>query len=275
MARPPKAKAIERLKKVLNEIAELKKWLYDSPAFTRWHRNARIAIINAFGRETTINAFGHETTQIEEFDNTRYGPRGGWPDSAFPNSYVRGLEEAEALLESMTDEVEEYWEEDEESPNTSDTRLKTAKDTTKVFVIHGHDEAAQQKVARFLEKLELEPVILHEQANRGHTIIEKLEDHSDVGFALVLLTPDDVGAPRDKQSDLSPRARQNVILELGIFIGKLKRGRVCILRKHEVEIPSDYHGVVYTDFDDRGAWEKEVIKELKAAGFKVDANRLV
>ena len=144
----------------------------------------------------------------------------------------------------------------------------------KVFVIHGHDEAARVKVARFLEKLKLEPVILHEQENRGRTIIEKFEGYSDVGFAVVLLTPDDVGAPRDKQSELSPRARQNVISELGFFIGKLGRDRVCILKKQEVEMPSDCQGVVYTDFDDAGAWQMKVIQELKAAGFNVDANLL-
>ena len=103
------------------------------------------------------------------------------------------------------------------------------KSTNQVFVIHGHDESARESVARFLEKLELEPIILHEQPNKGRTIIEKFEDYADVRFAVVLLTPDDVGAVKDRADDLRPRARQNVVFEFGFFIGKLGRERVCAL----------------------------------------------
>lgn len=96
----------------------------------------------------------------------------------------------------------------------------------RVFVVHGHDEGARESVARFLEKLGLEPIILHEQANRGRTVIEKIEGHRDVGFAVVLLTPDDQGCVEGGQ--LEPRARQNVLLELGYFLGYLGRDRVCV-----------------------------------------------
>ena len=268
MARPLKAKAIERLRKVLNEKPESRNLpYYDSPTFTKWRISARTAI---------TSAFGDESTQIKDFNNVRYSRDFPKSYSERQDAYVSGIKKAGAILEEMIAEIEEYWEEDEESPNTSDTRLKTAKDTTKVFVIHGHDEAAREAVASFLKKLKLEPIILHKQANRGRTIIEKFEDYSDVGFAVVLLTPDDVGAPRNKkQSKPKFRARQNVIFELGFFIGKLGRHRVCILNKDDVEIPSDYQGVAYTDFDDAGAWQMKVFQELKAAGFKVDANRLV
>ena len=145
--------------------------------------------------------------------------------------------------------------------------------SNRVFVVHGHDEAARETVARFLERLELAPVILHEQPNEGRTIIEKIEDNADVAFAVVLLTPDDMGALAANTDNLKPRARQNVILELGYFIGRLSRERVCALRKDGVETPSDYDGVVYTDLDDAGAWKIGLFKELQAAGFDVDANR--
>ena len=145
--------------------------------------------------------------------------------------------------------------------------------SNRVFVIHGHDEATRQTVARFLEKLELAPIILHEQPNEGRTIIEKVEAYADVRFAVVLLTPDDVGALATNKDDLNPRARQNVILELGYFIGKLGRERVCALKKGGVETPSDYDGVVYTDLDDAGAWKMELFRELNAAGLDVDAKR--
>ncbi|MEW5421932.1 nucleotide-binding protein [Amorphus sp. 3PC139-8] len=140
----------------------------------------------------------------------------------------------------------------------------------KVFVVHGHDEAARESVARFLEKLNFEPIILHEQANQGRTIIEKVEAHSDVGFAVVLLTPDDEGNAKGQQAHA--RARQNVILELGYFIGRLGRSRVIALKQGDIEIPSDFHGVVYEPFASGGAWKSAVGRELQAAGFTIDWN---
>lgn len=143
------------------------------------------------------------------------------------------------------------------------------------FVVHGRDEAAKETVARFLEKLDLEPVILHEQPNRGRTIIEKFEDYSDVAFAVILLTPDDVGAPASTPGDLKPRARQNVILELGFFLAALGRSRVCPLYVGDVEIPSDYDGVVYVPLDSGGGWRLKLAAEIRAAGISVDLNRAI
>jgi hypothetical protein len=142
-----------------------------------------------------------------------------------------------------------------------------------IFIVHGHDEAAKESVARFVEKLGLEAIILDEQPNAGRTIIEKFEAHSNVGFAIVLLTPDDVGAPKDKTTETKSRARQNVILELGYFIGKLGRGRVCALYKEGVEIPSDYQSVLYIQMDSAGAWRTLLAKEIKNAGLDVDLNK--
>jgi Predicted nucleotide-binding protein containing TIR-like domain len=144
--------------------------------------------------------------------------------------------------------------------------------SNKVFIVHGHDDGALQGLARFLEKLGLEAIILKEQPNKGRTIIEKFEDSAgEVGFAVVLMTPDDVSAA-DGQNP-SMRARQNVLFELGYFSAKLGRGRVCLLRKGEVEIPSDLFGVIYTDMDDAGGWRQKLILELKAAQLDFDANR--
>jgi predicted nucleotide-binding protein len=144
----------------------------------------------------------------------------------------------------------------------------------RVFVVHGHDEEAKQSAARCLGKLELEAIILHEQPNQGRTIIEKFEDYADVGFAAVLLTPDDMGAARDDIDNLRPRARQNVIFELGFFIGKLGRERVCALHRGNVEIPSDFAGVLPVPMDPGGAWRFTLGREIKAAGLDVDLNKL-
>ena len=146
----------------------------------------------------------------------------------------------------------------------------------KVFVVHGHDTAAREQVARFIEKLKLTPIILHEQPNQGHTIIEKFTDYSDVGFAVVLLTADDVGGVKGSTAkQLSPRARQNVVFELGYFIGRLGRSKVCALHESSVEILSDYNGVVYISLDSHGAWAMQLAKELRAAGLPVDMNDAV
>jgi predicted nucleotide-binding protein len=138
----------------------------------------------------------------------------------------------------------------------------------KVFIVHGHDGGAREAAARFLERAGLEPIILHEQASRGRTVIEKVEAHRDVAFAIVLLTPDDEGC--EKGGKPRPRARQNVVFELGYFVGVLGRNRVCALRRGDVEIPSDLTGVVYISFGDSEPWKQELGRELQAAGFEID-----
>jgi predicted nucleotide-binding protein len=147
--------------------------------------------------------------------------------------------------------------------------------THKVFVVHGRDNEAKEKVARFLERLKLEPIILHEQPNEGRTVIEKFEVYADVGFAVVLLTPDDIGALASEQTQLKPRARQNVVLELGYFLGKLKRNRVCALYKEGVEIPSDYQGVLYVELDSAGGWTIKLAQELAVAGIPINLEALL
>lgn len=147
----------------------------------------------------------------------------------------------------------------------------------RVFVVHGHDHEMKETVARTLQDLDLQPVILHEKPNLGRVIIEKILDYSDVGFAVVCLSADDVGRTRSQSSDSDrPRPRQNVLLELGFFIGKLGRTHVMPLRRpDDMEIPSDYDGVVYVAFDVAGSWRFDLIRELKACGYEVDANKLV
>ena len=147
----------------------------------------------------------------------------------------------------------------------------------KVFIVHGHDKTIKESVARFLEHLDLDVVILHEKPDKGRTIIEKLLEESDidVGCAVVLLTPDDVGKSASEEGEASPRARQNVIFELGLFIGKLGKQRVHVLYKKGVEVPTDYQGVLYTPLDDAGAWQFKLAKELQAIGFDIDLNKLV
>lgn len=269
MARPKKTKSIERLRKVLGKIPELKRLPEQSPEFEKWHRNALVAI---------SNTFGSKTSHVMDFKNIHFSLMAfstQTPQSEFEAAYRQGLDSAASVLESMIEEITEYWAEDEESSRTSDSQANVHKSTNKIFVIHGHDTSARETVARFLEKLELEPVILHELPNEGRTIIEKFEDYADVMFAVVLLTPDDLGTLKEQQHNLRPRARQNVVFELGYFIGKLGRKKVCALLKGDIERPSDVDGILYVSLDDEDGWKFRLLRELKAAGFGIDANQVL
>jgi len=142
----------------------------------------------------------------------------------------------------------------------------------KVFIVHGHDNGVKQEVSRFIEKLGLEAIVLHEQANAGMTIIEKIEYYSnDADFALVLYTPCDHGRGAH-ESNIPPknRARQNVVFEHGYLMAKLGRENVCSLVKGNIETPNDISGVVYVDLDYAGAWKYQVAKELEYCGYVIN-----
>jgi len=180
----------------------------------------------------------------------------------------QGLERRLRVLEAVIDDLS-----DSSQPPAATMNVQTMINR-KVFLVHGHQHGARETVARFLEKLELEPVILDEEANRGRTVIEKFLDHSNVAFAIVLVIGDDVGGIKGSDpTALRPRARQNVIFELGYFVGRLGRDRVCALYEPEVEMPSDFGGVGYVKFDRQENWQVPLAKELNAAGIKFDINK--
>lgn len=143
----------------------------------------------------------------------------------------------------------------------------------RVFIVHGHDELIKTQTARFVEKLGFEAVILHEQASKGMTIIEKIEANTDVGFAIVLYTGDDSGNAKAEVNSgkLNDRARQNVVFEHGYLIAKLTRGHVVPLVSANVELPSDISGMVYVDDTN---WQIAIAKEMKAAGYAIDFNKI-
>lgn len=164
-----------------------------------------------------------------------------------------------------------------ESPSQPNSILEAR--TKKVFVVHGRDEVAKTYLEVFLRELGLEPIVLHRQADEGMTIIEKFEKHSDVGYAFILLTPDEVAylASEDKMPDNERnkeyRARANVIFEFGYFVGKLSRSRVCCLYTGDVSLPSDVSGMIYKRYDksiEDVAYS--IIKDLKASGYVIEIN---
>lgn len=185
-----------------------------------------------------------------------------------------GIEKGITYLDSLIERLEFFKEKEDVAKSNIPNPTTMLPHSNKVFLVHGQDDGAKEMVARVIEKLNLEAVILHEQVNSGDTIIEKFEKNANVcSYAIVLLTPDDIGYPKNKTELASPRARQNVVFELGYFFAKLGRNRVCAILKENVEIPSDISGVVYVHLRDE--WKFTLAKELKYAGFDVNVNALL
>jgi hypothetical protein len=135
----------------------------------------------------------------------------------------------------------------------------------RVFVVHGQNESARTAVVSVLKRVGLEPIVLHEQPSMGRHLLTKFIDEAElVTFAVVLMTDDDLGGTKGGGS--APRARQNVILELGYFLSHLGQPRVCALITPGLETPSDFDGIVYIRMDPARNWEAELLRELKAAG---------
>lgn len=211
--------------------------------------------------------------QLEEIVTSNHGGY-GVPDPTELEAKIRRIDRAIRVYAHVGGKTES---------GTNKTQLVTsneggppAKKSNKVFVVHGHDEAVLHEVCRLIIALGLEPVVLREQPNRGKTIIEKFEANSDVGFAVVLMTADDMGGTLEEvqRQVVFPRTRQNVILEMGYFIAKLKRENVTVLKSEGVEEPSDIFGVIYTAIDKHGAWKLFLSKEIKSAGYEVDLNKV-
>ncbi len=223
-------------------------------------------------RDTLAHVLGEGTPDYERFAEAQYlyldtaaYDVGGTALRAVVQGLYTGRERAFSLLSGLITKLEEDLE-DLEGGAVAVEPSVAAKPNDVVFIVHGHDEEAKTKVARFVEKIGLEAIILHEKEDRGDTVIEKFERHSGrARYAIVLLTPDDVGGLAGEDATQF-RARQNVILELGFFLSELGPENVCALKKGDIEIPTDYHGVIYKDMDDGGAWQKEVVKEMKATG---------
>lgn len=165
-------------------------------------------------------------------------------------------------------------EQDKTIERTKTDEKDVAQVNNKVFIVHGHDNEAKQEMARTLEKAGFEAIILHEQADGGDTIIEKIERYTDVAFAVVLYTECDYGRAKEKEpSEDKFRARQNVVFEHGYLIGKLSRKKVCAIVKGNIETPGDISGVVYTPMDENGAWKVSLAKNMRDAGLLIDFNQ--
>jgi predicted nucleotide-binding protein len=219
--------------------------------------------------------FGESNNYLYTFSTISFWSGSHGTDESYELTYwERGKNETINLIETMLEDLE---------LSQAEVGARTASAVTpelsdRVFVVHGHDDGMEVAVARVLERLGLTPVVLHEQPDKGRTIVEKFTAYSDVGFAVVLLSPDDMAYPSiASPSDARPRARQNVIFELGYFVGKLGRENVVALVRKEdgdLEFPSDYSGVLYTSFVE-DSWQLKLVRELRESGYKVSADTLL
>ena len=247
----------QKLKSIIDEIDVLisKKVTSDSSNFKAWKTKTERFLRHKYGDLS----YEYENFSQIEFSLYIY-------DRDTPVKVCKeGLETSKAIFLTYLQEIEE--ENDSEA-----TKVSVIDSTYKqIFIVHGHDGGLKQAVARVIEKQNIEAIILSEKENKGRTIIEKFENYSNVSGAICLFTADDFGRAQNNTVE-SARARQNVVLETGYFMGKLGRDRVVILADKGIEMPSDLSGVVYTN---TANWEFELLKELKAIGYKVDLNKLL
>lgn len=254
------------------ENKELLQQYKDDVDTLRYNDEVHLDRIRRKGRMLIRNVYTNKSGYLSDFDRIRFYPSYAPADeSALRRAWGSGKDKIINLINIMIEEESIFGSRVE---NQSEIKSKSTKKNNRVFIVHGHDDNSKVNVARFIEKLGLEAIILHEQASMGKTIIEKFEEHASSScFAIALLTADDVGYPQNKEREAKPRARQNVIFELGYFCGALTRKNVSVLYKEGVEIPNDYLGVVYTHLDEGGAWQLQLAKEMKSAGIDFDMNR--
>jgi predicted nucleotide-binding protein len=278
-AQRPKLTVDERI----HVIARLNKRIAELEAFNPSTVAQRFSVPEVMALETSIGetleaAFGHNTPEYYRYAGAAsldHGPvtmRSGFErgmrredmPEVFQGFLREGKDQAIALLKQAVRGLEE-----ELPPPAEQPARAAAPISKKVFVVHGHDNETKIEVARFLGKIGLDEIILHERPHGGRHLLTKFQEESEgASFAVILITPDDeggmVGGPQRK------RARQNVIFELGFFIGRLGPARVSALVKGDVETPSDFDGIGYIQLDSNGGWKGLLARELSHAKVPFD-----
>ncbi len=212
--------------------------------------------------------YGRDSVPFENFHKRYFHPQ-----ATADNDPDRNTAMLRDGIKATRIELHNYWAEECEKENTQSKPDKPSSkqvDNHNVFIVHGHNGEMKEATARLLEQQGINGIILHEQPNRGRTIIEKIEDYANVGAAIILLTNDDTGKVKDGKTD-RPRARQNVVFEAGYFMGKYGRDRVVLIAEDGIEMPSDLSGVIYTN---GSSWKYDVCRELKDMGFDIDINKV-
>jgi predicted nucleotide-binding protein len=229
--------------------------------FDEWQNKTDVVLRSIFGETGAI---------YKKFTDIRYSPSFYTDSTDFAPYLVRGVQEAISLMQAGKLELEITA---EAAPISADPAPASSPPSTRIFIVHGHDDSKKYELESYLQKLVGEPpVILHQEPSGGKVLIEKLEDSStSIGYAVVLLTADDLGRPKELDpEDERGRARQNVVFEMGFFFGLIGRSRVAVLFDEGVEHPSDIAGLVYIPLDSAGAWKPKLASEINHAGIEVD-----
>lgn len=243
--------------KLIKQIPEVRTWfktsdymghkvIYKEKKFIQWKNKILFEL-----KKLKQDAF------ILEIESLLDNVKDGWNDE-------KNFENASSKLEILADNVEDY----QEKPVEIKEKSVSIVDNKKVFIVHGHDEKLKYEMSNWLRSLDLTPIILHLTANMGiKTIINKIQENSDVDCAIILMTADDLGRAKEEK-ELKLRARQNVVFEAGYFLGKLGEKKVILLYDKGLEAPGDLSGCVYIEADPYGGWKEQVRTEFKAMGIQ-------
>jgi predicted nucleotide-binding protein len=226
--------SLAKLVQLRDEISQLEGRPWRDTSIRTWEDAVKL---------TLARVYGEHSMEFDQFDRIKidggiFGP--SVPEHKHQSGMQRGMESARAYLQHRIAELQEPDVNSQEP--VSETQPSPSR---RVFVVHGHDHGIKETVARYLSKLNLDPIVLHEKPDCGRTVIEKFEDYSDVSCAIAILTADDVAEAREDPAKKEIRARQNVIFEFGFFVGKLGRKRAFALLENGVTEPSDIKGLLY------------------------------
>lgn len=259
---------MDKIEKLISNAEKLKQSNANTnaPQFKAW-KNETLCFLE--------RKFGKDSPELKGFEDIKFYSMYGcvYPGTLkndpikVKDYFTKGLDTAILYLKSYQSDISSA-EKEEIFPTQSTANMKS------IFIVHGRNDGVKAQVSNLLLKVGLKPIILHEQANQGKTIIEKFETNANVSAAIVLFTDDDLGKYKDDEN-LESRARQNVIFEAGYFIGKLGRNKTIILNSPNIKIPSDLQGYVYIELDNKERWHFDLAKELKSIGFNVDLNKLL
>jgi predicted nucleotide-binding protein len=241
----------------------------------RWIKRAAAAIGSVYEEDSRVQDFATSVTPVGGFRSTDSATAAvSTADELTAGAaWVReGVNALQSLLETLPYDEEPF---PTQPQHPSDQGAATVAPQGPIFLVHGHSDVTVHHVVRVLREATGRAVtVLREMPSGGRVVLEKFEEHAaSAAYAVVLLTADDEGHAKT-DSDSKPRARQNVVFELGFFFAQLGRKRVAVLRDPEVEKPSDLDGLVYIEIDPNEAWKHKLIKELKAVGIEVDFSKI-
>lgn len=263
---------ISRLGKVLDRVRQ-----FEPQSVTDQFAIPHVEQLSAAIDDALVRTFGPDSLEYDRyipaihFDNGPFNAAFDVPIQEVHRSLARSKASNIVLLEQAIETLNERLAEAGVLASSSqNTSRSNAHESRKVFLVHGRDDAAKNEVALFLRAIGLEPIILHLRPNGGRHLLTKFrEELEGAGFAVILMMPEDEGGLAGTV-DLRPRARQNVVFELGFFIGKLGPANVAALLKGDVEKPSDFDGIAYIPFDLSGRWKMDLARELHHAKVPFD-----